>query len=151
MGDARADDGGHVERMIDILNKGIFDALAASSAVTSLLAAGSASLYFGQAPKGAAKSYVVYTLAAGGDDHLTPQESGDVMYYIHGIDKSPTKAGQIAAAIRATLHEKETAFNLTSPWKMYRSQADAIIAYTETIDSVEFWHMGNSYRFRLSQ
>lgn len=137
--------------MIDILENGIHAALAANSTLTNLLASGTASIFSGQAPKGAAKPYIVYTHASGGDDHLTPQESADATYYIHGIDKSPTKAAQIAAAIRATIHEKETAFTLTSPWVMYRSQADAIIAYTETIDAVEFWHKGNSYRFRLSK
>ncbi len=137
--------------MIDILEQGIRDALAANPTLIALLGQGSTSLFSGQAPKGAAKPYIVYTHAAGGDDHLTPQESADVTYYIHAIDKSQTKANQIAALIRATIHEKETAFNLTSPWVMYRSQADAIISYSETIDSTEFWHKGNSYRFRLSQ
>lgn len=136
--------------MINVLNKGIYDAIVADSAITSLLASAT-SVYFGQAPKGATKPYIVYIHAGGGDDHLTQTQSGDVMYYIHALAKSPTLAGQIADAIRNRLHEHEENFNLTSPWVMYRSQADAIIAYPETIDAVEFWHMGNSYRFRLSQ
>lgn len=136
--------------MIDILNKGIFDALKSNAALTARLSSGSA-IYFQQAPKGVAKPYIVYSHAAGGDDHLTQTESADTVYYIHAIHESPGTAGLIAGLIRSTLHENEGTFNLTSPWAMYRSQADAIIAYTETIDGKEFWHMGNSYRFRLSK
>jgi hypothetical protein len=136
--------------MIDILNNGIYNALHANSAITALLSSATA-IYFHQAPVGATKPYIVYILAAGGDDHLTPQESGDVTYYIKGVSVSPSRSGQIAAAIRAAIHEKESAFNLTSPWVMYRSQADAIIAYSEMDDAAQFWHMGNAYRFRITQ
>jgi hypothetical protein len=137
--------------MINILNNGIRDALAANAVLTALLANGSSSIFFGQAAKGEAKPYIVYVHAAGGDDHLSQTPSGDAVYYITAVDKSPTLAGQIAQVIHDTMHEKEDAFNLTPPWEMYRSQADAILSYPETIDSVQFWHMGNSYRFRLSQ
>lgn len=136
--------------MIDILNAGIYGVLVANSALTALLSSGSA-IYFHQAPANTPKPYVVYIHAGGGDDHLTPTESGDAMYYIKGIAATPTRAGQIAAALRTALHEKETSFSLTSPWVMYRSQADSILAYAETTDGVQAWHMGNAYRFRLSQ
>lgn len=136
--------------MINVVNKGISDALRSNAALMGLLSGGSA-IYFHQGPVGAVKPYIVYIHAGGGDDHLTQEESGDMTYYIKGIADSATVAGQISDAIRATLHENEGTFNLTSPWEMYRSQADAIIAYAETKEGKPVWNMGNAYRFRITK
>ncbi len=136
--------------MIDVLNKGISAALRSNLTLMGMLSGGSA-VYFHQAPIKAVKPYVVYIHAGGGFDHLTQEASGDTVYYIKGISDSDRLSGQIAQAIHDTLHENEGTFNLTPPWEMYRSQADAIIAYSETIEGKQVWHMGNAYRFRLSE
>lgn len=135
--------------MIDVLNKGIYQKLAGNSALTSQLIGGGSAIYFGQAPSGTVKPYIVYSIAGGGDDHLSPTESVDVMYYVKGVADTASKAGQIAGLIRDTLHEAD--LTLDAPWSAYRCQHDNVIHYQETTDGKLAWHGGGSYRIRASK
>lgn len=134
--------------MPDVLNKAIYNHLHGNSALVALLS-GASAIYFGQAPTGSALSYVVYSIAGGGDDHLTPTDSVDVRYIIKGVAKTALAAGAIAGALRTALHEVEPTAD--SPWVIYRCQADNVFIYPENVDREQFWHAGNIYRIRASK
>lgn len=134
--------------VMDILNKALYEHLNGDSAVTALLSSATA-IFYGQAPTGAALPYIVYSIAGGGDDHLTPEQSVDVKYTIKGVAKTAQAAGAIAGAIRDSLHEVEP--DADSPWTIYRCQADAMILYPENRAKDQWWHAGNIYRIRATQ
>ena len=133
---------------IDALNAAIYDHLNGSSAVTTLLSSATA-IYYAQAPANAALPYVVYSIAGGGDDHLTPQASVDVRYTIKGVAKTAQTAGAIAGALRTALHEVEPSTG--SPWTIYRCQADGMFMYPENDAKEQFWHAGDTYRIRATK
>jgi hypothetical protein len=134
--------------MIDAVNEAIYNKLNGASGVTTLLSSAT-SIYFMQAPTTATIPYIIYILAGGGEDNDSPIDAADLKYYIRGVATNPTRAGAIATAIRAALHETTPAID--APWTIYRCQHDAPIMYSENVDRDQFWHAGGSYRIRLSQ
>lgn len=136
--------------MIDAINKAIYTRLNAVSGVTALLSSATA-IYYHQAPVSAVYPYIVYIHAGGGDDSLTPTDSGDVTYYIKALAKTAATAGAIQKQIRAALHEQHASFTMDDGWTAYRVQAGAIIAMVENVDKDQIHHMGNSYRIRITQ
>ncbi len=140
--------------MIDAVNEAIYNKLNGSSGVTSLLSSAT-SIYFGQAPTGATLPYIIYTIAGGGEDNDSPIDAGDITYYIKGVAKSTTtysgaaRGGQIAEAIRSALHESTPAID--SPWTIYRCQHKEPFMFPENSEREQFWHVGGSYRIRISQ
>lgn len=132
----------------DVFNDAIYNHLHGISAVTTLLSASTA-IFFGQAPAGTALPYVVYSIAGGGNDNLTPTESADVTYTIKGVAGTAQAAGGIAGAIHAALHEVEP--SAESPWVIYNCRADAVFMYPENVDQEQFWHAGHNYRIRASK
>ena len=134
--------------MIEIVDDGIYGKLSTTGAVTSLLSSTTA-IFPGIASTGTAMPYIVFTFAGGGNENLDPYDTGDVMYYIKAVANSALVAAQIAAAIRAALHEQT--FAVDAPWSVYRCQEKDLINYVETEESTQFWHMGGSYRIRLSK
>jgi hypothetical protein len=134
--------------IIDALTHAIYDHLHGSSAVTTLLSSSTA-IYYGLAPANGVLPYVVYSLAGGGDDHLTPQASVDVKYTIKGVARTAQDAGAIAGVLRTALHEVEP--STESPWTIYRCQADGMFMYPENTAKEQFWHAGDIYRIRATK
>lgn len=134
--------------MIAETRKAIYQKLNGASAVTTLLSAATA-IYSQQAPIGAVKPYIVFIHAGGGDDNLTPTDSGDLTYYIKAVSNNLITSEAIAGAIRTTLHEED--LPMDAPWTVYRCQAGAIINMVENVDATQNYHVGNAYRIRVTQ
>ena len=134
--------------MITETRKAIYQKLNSASGVTSLLSSATA-IYAQQAPVGAVMPYIVFIHAAGGDDNLTPTDSGDLTYYIKAVSKDLATSEAIATAARSALHEQD--LTMDAPWEAYRCQAGAIINTVENVDKAQFYHVGNVYRIRVTQ
>lgn len=134
--------------MIAETRKAIYVKLNGASGVTTLLSSATA-IYARQAPVGATMPYIVYTYAGGGEDNITPTPSGDMLWYIKAVAQDQTTSEAIAAAMRTALHEQD--LTLENGWTAYRCQAMDIIDMVENVDKVQYYHIGNAYRIRVTQ
>ena len=83
----------------------IYTTLSAGTALTSLLAAGSASLHHLEAPEGTEYPYVVWSHQGGGDENLSPHRTKNIIRFIRAYSEtSAAEAGTIDAAIDTLLH-----------------------------------------------
>lgn len=87
------------------LNSAIVSRLGTITALTNLLAAGSASIFNMQAPEGANYPYVVFSLQAGNDLNDNPHRTKSLVVFIRGYSQTSAKnAGSIDAQIDTALH-----------------------------------------------
>lgn len=101
-----------------------------TSGVTSLLAAGSASLFALQAKEGAAFPYVVWNIQGGGDDNLDARRTKDIVLFIRAYSQvSKAQAGSIDAAIDTALHLGTLSVSGWSNYWMAREEDLAAIEY----------------------
>jgi hypothetical protein len=83
--------------------QGIYTKLTAGTALTALLA-GTASVYWMQAPDNATMPYVVYNHQGGGAINNNPHDTRDMVYYIRAYAARQNLAGSIDTAISNLLH-----------------------------------------------
>ncbi len=87
------------------LNAALYTRLGTTTAITSLLAAGSASIFNQQAAEGAAYPYVVFSLQGGGDINDNPHRTKSLLLFVRAYSSASAKqAGSIDAQIDTALH-----------------------------------------------
>jgi hypothetical protein len=87
------------------LNAAIISRLGTITALTNLLAAGSASIFNMQAPEGSNYPYVVFSLQAGGDLNDNPHRTKSLVLFVRAYSTTSAKnAGSIDAQIDTALH-----------------------------------------------
>lgn len=127
---------------------GLYAALAASTALTSLLSGGTASpsIYNTQAPQGAAPPYVVFNQQSGNTVYtLTGVAYDDVEYQVQAITTGPSmaSASAIQAAFDAVLNDGTVA---ASGYGVMYLRRRARVSYAETVDGQRYNHRGHVYR-----
>jgi len=124
---------------------GLYGALAAGTALISTL--GGTAIYNGIAPRDAALPYVVFSLASGLEENLTPTESQRLVYLVKGVATTLLQAGTIADQINTLLHNQTlTVSGATNFW----TGRESIIAYTEVEPTgATVGHAGGEYLIRI--
>ena len=124
---------------------GLYGALAAGTALISTL--GGTAIYNGIAPRDAALPYVVFSLASGLEENLTPTESQRLVYLVKGVAATLLQAGTIADQVYALLHNQTlTVSGATNFW----TGRESIIAYTEVEPTgATVGHAGGEYLIRI--
>lgn len=90
---------------MNVLNTAIYSRLGTTTAITNLLASGSASIFNLQAKEGAALPYIVWSIQGGGDENLTANRTKNLMVFIRAYSGvSAAQAGSIDAQIDTALH-----------------------------------------------
>jgi hypothetical protein len=90
---------------MNALETAIYGKLAGGTALTSLLAAGSASIYNGQPPRDATLPWVTFSLASGIEQNNNVVRMQRMTYLVKGVASSVYAAGAIADAADALLHD----------------------------------------------
>ena len=129
------------------LRKGVRAQLAAGTALMAELEG--TPIYYKQAPTGATLPYIIYQLAGGGDDNITPRNTLDVLMDVKALAATSTQAAQIADLIRDTLHDAD--LTLDGGWAAYRCQHTQAFDYVENVERAQIWHAGGTYRIRASK
>ena len=124
---------------------GLYGALAAGTALINML--GGTAIYNGIAPRDAVLPYVVFSLASGIEENLTPTDSQRLVYLVKGVAASLLQAGTIADQIHVLLHNKTLTVNgSTNFW----TGRESILAYTEVEPTgVTVGHAGGEYLIRI--
>ena len=90
---------------MNVLDQALFSKLANTSAITSLLAEGSASIYHLQAKNNVTLPYCIWSLQGGGDENETANRTKNLLVFVRAYSGvSALQAGSIDAQIDAALH-----------------------------------------------
>ncbi len=135
---------------MNVLDQALFSKLANTSAVTSLLADGSASIYHLQAKNNATLPYIVFSQQGGGDDNDTANRTKNLVKFVRAYSGvSALQAGSIDAQIDTALHLVPLT---VSGW------TDFWIAREEDLETIETepngqkkYMQGGFYRLRLDK
>jgi len=133
---------------MNVITTGIYNALSNSTTLTAMLKNGANSIYYMQAPEGAALDYVVYSLQTGTDMNICPSRLKDYYYNIRGYSRiSAKKAGSIDAAIDAVMYHGSLSI---SGWQHIITSRQSEIEYYEVAPSGEIiYSAGGIYRVLL--
>jgi hypothetical protein len=139
---------------VNEVDTAIFNKLAAGTALTGLLAAGTASIFNTVAPQSAQMPYVVFARASDRDSYtLAAEATVDAIYTVKAVAKSPaaspTKkaAGAIAAQIKSALNDAPLSVT-GKTWLSTRRESN--IDYAETNASHIIYHVGGNYRLWIA-
>lgn len=135
---------------MNALNTAIYSRLAGTSAITSLLAEGTASIFHLQAKNNAPLPYIVFSHQGGGDDNETANRTKNIVSYVRAYSGvSALQAGSIDAQIDEALHLVPLT---VSGW------TDFWLAREEDLETVEtepngqkIYMQGGFYRVRLDK
>lgn len=129
------------------LHTALYSRLSSGTALTALLA-GTAAVYYEQAPDDASLPYVVFSVQSGGDENMASgHRMKNVAYFIRGYTQAgPAAAGTIDAQIDARLHQYPLSI---TGWSTLWAAREQDLATVE-IDAaqVKTWMAGGVYRFR---
>lgn len=78
------------------LDSSVYTQLVNDGAITALV---STRIYSSQAPNEAAKPYIIFYLAAGGPENITPTASFNVIYRVESVAEDPDDAQTILEAV----------------------------------------------------
>lgn len=124
---------------------GLYSALVAGTALIGTL--GGTAIYNGVAPRDATLPYVVFSLAAGMEENMTPTDSQRYVYLVKGVASSLLTAGTIADQINTLLHKQTlTVSGATNFW----TSRESMVRYTEVLDTGRtVGHAGGEYLIRI--
>ena len=126
------------------LNTAIYSRLGTTSAVTSLLAAGTP-IYALQAPEGAALPYIVWSVQGGGDTNDTANRLKNLLIFIRGYATTNIRAGSIDAAIDTALHLVPFT-NVTGWTNIWLAREQDLETVENTPTGSQVFMNGGSYR-----
>lgn len=131
------------------LNAAVYSKLSGGTALTALLATTS-SVYYLQAPDGAALDYVVFSYQGGGDENWTSHRTKNLMLFARGYSKTgPAQAGSIDAQIDALLHGTTLT---VSGWTNFWTAREEDVSLVETDPAGKhIWMSGGMYRVRAEK
>lgn len=130
--------------MFNSLEDGLFDTLAAGTALISAL--GGTAIYDTQAPLGTPKPYLIYTYMGGGDTNFIPRAAIDVTYQVKAVSEDQDEANVIADLARQRLQDAD--LTLASPWTAYRCQHTTGFKFLENKGRKQIYYAGGLYRIR---
>lgn len=130
--------------MFNSLEDGLFDTLAAGTALISAL--GGTAIYDTQAPLDTPTPYLIYSYQGGGDTNFIPRAAIDVTYQVKAVSEDQGEANDIADLVRQRLHDAELTF--ASPWAAYRCQHTSGFKFLENDGRKQYYHAGGLYRIR---
>lgn len=135
--------------MSNALEAAIFGTLTGGTALTSLLAGGSASVYNGQPPREGTLPWVQFSLASGIEENATPADTQRYVYLVKGVASSLNTAGLIANQIHTLLHgTNPTVSGSTCFWAV----RETVVRYQEVDPAGHvIGHAGGEYAFRLAK
>jgi len=131
------------------LDIALYTALTGGTALTALLA-GTASVYYGLAPRGSAFDYVIFNQQAGGIIQTAAEcETEDPAYLVKGISSTSIAA---AVSIANEIHNiMASDLNVSGYTNLWQERAERV-KYTEVADDGQlFYHAGYVYQFRLEE
>ena len=133
--------------MSNALDTAIYGTLTGGTALTALLAGGSASVYNGQPPRSGTMPWCSFSLASGLEDNQTPTRSQRFVYLVKGVAASLNTAGQIADQIDTLLHD--TTLTVTGSANFWTARITTV-RYQEVDPAGHvIGHAGGEYVFRL--
>jgi len=131
---------------MNAVEKGIYDALIADTALTTELIADSA-VYNQIAPQGISRPYIVFFNSGGGPANDTPSDTRAYVYSVVAIADESKAAGTIQGLIEATLHRQALT---VAGYTNYMTLCEDEISYVETqADGAPVFHRGNIYRIGI--
>lgn len=135
---------------MNALNTAIYSRLASTSAITSLLAQGTASIFHLQAKNNAPLPYIVFGKQGGGDDNDTANRTKNLVEFVRAYSGvSALQAGSIDAQIDAALHLVPlTVSGWTDFWLAREEDLETV--ETEPNDK-QIFMQGGFYRVRLDK
>lgn len=135
---------------MNVLNTAIYAKLASTSAITSLLAEGTASIYHLQAKNNASLPYIVYSTQGGGDENDTANRTKNLVKFVRAYSGvSALQAGSIDAQIDAALHLVPlTVSGWTDFWLAREEDLETV--ETEP-NGIKKYMQGGFYRVRLDK
>jgi len=134
---------------VNAVKAALYDKLTGGTALMAKLA-GTASVYDGVVPRGAALDYVIFAPTGGGDENITKTRFKNLVWSVKGVsDDSAQKAGEIDAEIDALLHGGNIS---VTGWGVFWCMREADFEYVETtLEGRNVWHVGGTYRIRMYQ
>lgn len=135
----------------NLLNAAVHSRLTGGTALTAILAGGTASpsVYFAQAPDDAVLPYVVFSWQSGPiETNDSPHRNPNGLLYVRGYAAHPAQAGTIDAQIDTLLHMSPlTVSGYTNFW----IARETPVSDFEIDDAqVKTWNAGALYRTRFS-
>ncbi len=132
------------------LNAALWSQLAGGTALTALLAAGTASIFHLKAPDDAALSYVVFSLQGGGDENLTGNRTKNLVVFVRGYAAgTPAAAAAIDVQIDARLHEAALSVSgYTTFWCRRENDLEGV---EKDAAGVPTYMAGGFYRIRIDK
>jgi hypothetical protein len=127
---------------------GIYNYLTGYSALTTAL--GGTYIYNQIAPQGQAFPYVIFSLAGGGDENLTPHRKRNIVIMAKAVSDTPLEASTLDGHLDDRLHEGSPT---VSGWSLIRPVwREDEISFTEAPRPGELvYHKGAYYRMRHSK
>lgn len=121
-----------------------------TSGVTSLLSAGSASLFALQPKEGAAYPYIVWNIQGGGDDNLDARRTRDIVIFVRAYSQaSKTQAGSIDSAVDTALHLQTLNVSGWSNFWTAREENLELVEYPP--NNAPVFMVGGLYRVRIEK
>jgi len=132
---------------MNVLNQGIYNKLA-GTAITNLLANGSASIFSLLAKDNAAPPYIVYSIQGGGDENFDSNRTKNIVMFIRAYSQvSEAQAGSIDAQIDAAMHLQTLS---VSGWSNFWTAREEDLTAVEILDNgTKIWMNGGFYRIRI--
>lgn len=133
---------------MNVTETALYGTLTGGTALTNLLAAGTAGVYGYQAPQGSTYPLVEFGLASGEDVSTTPHREDSEIYLVKGVSTvSMQQAGAIEAQIDALLHRQTLT---VTGYTNILTKRETQVRYVETADDGrQYWHAGAHYRVWL--
>lgn len=126
----------------------LYSWLAGATGVTGLLSSATA-LYNGVAPSGTALPYIVMDAVSPRELNLTSRRGLDVLWQVKAIAK--TYAAALAIAYQVDTRLIQSAMTVTG-WSQIWISRETGIDYPEVDDDGQvYYHVGATYRIRLSE
>jgi hypothetical protein len=136
--------------IIQPLLKGVYDKIkGAGTALTSLLANGTASIYNSQAPDGATMPYIVFSLQAGGPDNINPSSMENSVVFVRGYALSGTVAQNIDSKLDAVL--RGASLSVSGYTNFWTSRESDLYMPNLMPDGKTAWMAGGLYRIRCDK
>lgn len=131
---------------MNALEKAIYNALTGDAALNAIVGG---RIYNSLAHATATLPLVIFSLASGTEDNVTPTDSRRLIYAVRCISESLEEAGRASEAIRGALHRKTLSVD---GWTNYWSAQVTDIRYRE-VDPAgrSYWHAGGEFEFRISK
>lgn len=129
------------------METGVYNLLKGGTALTALLAAGTASLFYGRPPPSTAAPYVVWKVVSDEPTNETPRDERPLIVDIRGIDTDPETAAQVGDAIETLM---KTAIDVTG-WDTVHQRMIAAVEMIEDRDGKPIYHDGGRFQLELHQ